>query len=488
MDSPISTPPFADDNSAPTGGIQAAAGQAAQDVMPTQPAAPAQAAPAAPQKPSVWKAVVAGALNGLAGSSGATSFGGGLAGGVEGNIKATQLAKQNARADQDQANQNQQQMDAHTKAAVDVAHTQALIAQVQRATMNMPADHQQAVVEGRADQTEQMRRLGAMIPVGNEDTSGDHHVALQQVTALTQQNPGRLYSAEPVKGPDGKIAFQAMQVTDAPLTEDMPLLDIDRKKVGVIPKGTQATQAAKLQIGLLAQGITDLGAAAKAKSLTAQAAMVKANKTGQGKGENLAALTPDALGFQPKLPVTGAQGYQKTANAFKKNLDDLSQTDQSYSQFADVLKDINSGKDLTGAQSIVALFNAIGISAEPLKGKGFRINNLTVAEHAGARGIKEGIEQKFGKLKTGEIITPNQLRDYAGIAAGVRENKYAALVNQMHNAGLNADAAMPTGNGQPIDPSTQRVFLKLVGWNGGKPTDQQKQAAQAAAQKKGWGF
>ena len=507
MDSPDSfvQAPSDPTTPAPTGGIEGAAAQAAADVTaPPQatPAAPPQADSAPAQKPSVWRAVVQGALHGLAGSAGAKSFGAGLAGGASGELEQQQLQKNNALRQQQQQNEND-------KTKVDVAHTQALIAQVQRATMNMPANHQQAIIEGRADQTEALRRIGAMNPVGTEDTSPDHHVALQQVTALTQQNPGKLYSAEPVKSADGKIAFQAMQVSDAPLSEDIPLLGLDGTKIGMIPKGTPGTQAAKLQAAAIAQGVSDLSTKNQSKAPTTKTVNVpgKGNrimawnpdsqKFDRDMGAaaltpkdeiNTAALGPDALDFHPKLPVTGAQGYQKTYSAFKKNLDDLSQTDQSYQQFADMVKKIDSGQTFTGADSIVGLFNAIGISAEPLKGKGFRINNLTVAEHAGARGIRQAIEQKFGKLETGEIITPQQLKDYAGIAAAVRENKYVSLVNQMHNVGLNADAALPTGNGQKADPSTARIFLRLVGWNSGQATPQQKQAAQAAMQKKGWNF
>lgn len=491
MDSPDTTlqaPPTDQPAPVDNGGVQAAAQQAATDVQPpvqtqppiqTQP--PSQAQPA--QKPSVWRAVVDGALKGLAGSAGAKSFGAGLAGGAAGVLNDQQLQKENALRQQQQANEND-------RTRQDVAMAQAHIAQIQRATLNMPENHQQSIIEGRAEQTEALRKIGAMSPVGAEDASPDHHVALQQVTALTQQNPGKLYSAEPVKGPDGKIVFQAMQVSDAPLSEDVPLLDINGKKVGVLPKGLPGAKAAAIQTQTLLQGVADLGSKAQSDRIKANAAMVKANNAGKAAGakENLAALTPDALGFQPKLPVTGAQGYQKTASAFKKNLDDLSQTDQSYQQFADMVKKIDSGQTFTGADSIVGLFNAIGISAEPLKGKGFRINNLTVAEHAGARGIRQAIEQKFGKLQTGEIITPQQLKDYATIASNVRENKYVSLVNQMHNVGLNADAAMPTGNGQKADPSTARIFLRLVGWQSGAPTAQQKQAAQAAMQKKGWSF
>src|ERR1051325_11192980 len=73
-----------------------------------QPAAPAQ-----PQGQSFWESLLTGALTGLAGARGATSFGGGLAGGAAGELQATQQQKQNElaqdandRANQDQQNQN----------------------------------------------------------------------------------------------------------------------------------------------------------------------------------------------------------------------------------------------------------------------------------------------------------------------------------------------------------------------------------------------
>jgi hypothetical protein len=140
-----------------------------------------------------------------------------------------------------------------------------MTAQVQRQTMDLPENHQQTVIEGRAEQTEQLRRIGAMIAAGTPDPSPDHHVALQQVVALTKANPGKLYTAEPVKNSDGKIVFQAFQSTDAPLSEDVDLKDIDGKKIGVIPKGTPATQATKLQVGAIDQGIKDLSSKAEVR-------------------------------------------------------------------------------------------------------------------------------------------------------------------------------------------------------------------------------
>jgi hypothetical protein len=71
-----------------------------------------------------------------------------------------------------------------------------------------------------------------------------------------------------------------------------------------------------------------------------------------------ASLTqPDALGFTPT--VTDAKEANKRFGTFKKNLDDLSKTEQSYQQFQQAINDINAGR-WTGADSVVALFNAIG--------------------------------------------------------------------------------------------------------------------------------
>jgi hypothetical protein len=70
-------------------------------------AAPAQSQPIAtntpgPAKPagqpSVWKDIVMGALNGLAGGAGQTHFGGGLAAGAAGEIQAQERAAANKQA------------------------------------------------------------------------------------------------------------------------------------------------------------------------------------------------------------------------------------------------------------------------------------------------------------------------------------------------------------------------------------------------------
>jgi hypothetical protein len=189
--------------------------------------------------------------------------------------------------------------------------------------------------------------------------------------------------------------------------------------------------------------------------------------------------TPDALGFAPNVPG-GLKEYNSRQKTFKKNADDLQKTEGTYQQFNSILDDVKAGKDLTGAQSVVALFNAIGISATPLAGKGFRINNNTIQEHAEARGLGQSLYQKLLGLKDGDVITPQQIKDYANIATQARQDQYINLVNQVHNQGLNANFVLPTGNGQKIDPSTAKIFLQLTGGN--------MEKARKAAQAKGWGL
>lgn len=185
--------------------------------------------------------------------------------------------------------------------------------------------------------------------------------------------------------------------------------------------------------------------------------------------------TPDALGFSPT--VTSQKEADQRFRGFKKNLDSLSQSEQSYAQFQQALSDINAG-NWTGADSVVALFNAIGLSAAPLAGRGFRVNENTIREHEHARGWEGALQAKLQGVTSGAVITPQQLKDYAGIASQARAQQIISTANEMHAAGINADAALPTGNGRRIDADTAKVFLTLAGNDPNK--------ARQAATAKGW--
>jgi hypothetical protein len=188
--------------------------------------------------------------------------------------------------------------------------------------------------------------------------------------------------------------------------------------------------------------------------------------------------TADALGYMPHNYGGSLKEYNKRQGTFKKNVDDTMKMEGTYQQFNSILNDINAGKELTGAASVVALFNAIGISATPLAGKGFRINNNTVEEHANSISMPDNLVKKaVSTFKNGEVVTPQQIKDYAQIAADTRVNQYVNLVNQAHGQGLNADFILPTGNGAKLDTNTAKIFKTLTGNN---------DAARKAAIAKGW--
>jgi len=146
-------------------------------------------------------------------------------------------------------------------------------------------------------------------------------------------------------------------------------------------------------------------------------------------------------------------------------------------QFDDTIDKMNKG-DFTGADSVVGLFDAIGISVTPMQGKGMRINKDVINEHIDARGLDQSLYQKLLSLKSGDVITPKQLTDYAGIADGVVYHSYVNAINDAHSQGLKADFLLPVGNNSPLSPTTAKIFLTAA--NGNK--DQARKAAQA----KGW--
>ena len=221
----------------------------------------------------------------------------------------------------------------------------------------------------------------------------------------------------------------------------------------------------------------------KARVETAKAA----EELSQLKRQAASISQPDPTGFQSSLSVPE---YNRRYDAFAKSkgFQQLQTLQGSYAQFQDVLNDLDAGKPMTGAASVVALFNAIGISAEPLAGKGFRINSNTIQEHEGARGLDQAAYQKLLSLKNGDVITPQQVKDYASIAANVYKNAYVASADEAHRQGLPADF-LPQGGGTKLDSTTAEIFARAVlHANPGlaRNPDQLRAAVTQAAQRNGW--
>ncbi|MGA2358031.1 MAG: hypothetical protein ABSF66_03460 [Terriglobales bacterium] len=181
---------------------------------------------------------------------------------------------------------------------------------------------------------------------------------------------------------------------------------------------------------------------------------------GQQKRDAASIQQPDATGFTPTI---SKNEYDKRYDSFSKSkqMSTLQTLQGSYQQFQDTVANIQKTGSMTGAESVVGLFNAIGISATPLAGKGFRINAVTVQEHAEARGLGQAAYQKLLSLKAGDIITPRQLTDYSDIASQVYHHAFVNAADEAHRQGLPADF-LPKGGGAVADPITMRIYRDAV--------------------------
>jgi hypothetical protein len=172
--------------------------------------------------------------------------------------------------------------------------------------------------------------------------------------------------------------------------------------------------------------------------------------------------------------------FLKRQDAFVKSQEykSLQQVQGSKQLFDKTVSDIGNG-NWNGADSIVGLFAAIGISVTPMQGKGMRINKDVILSHEQARGLNQATIQKLESLKNGEVITPKQLKDYAGIADGVYTQAYINANDSLKQQGLPQNL-LPEGHNQQIDQANAQIFLTLAGGD--------KDKARQVAMKHGWKF
>jgi hypothetical protein len=246
------------------------------------------------------------------------------------------------------------------------------------------------------------------------------------------------------------------------------------------------TEAQAAQPGKTAAEVANIKATAGPEAAAA-GAKAFATAAGTAKGQMAGGGGPqtDILGGTYTPPAGGVKEINKRTDSFKKDADDLAKTEGTFGMFNQVLNDVNSGKDMTGAQSVVALFNAIGLSATPLKGMGMRINNNTVEHHVEARGLGQSLYQKFLGLKTGDIITPQQVKDYATIAMQARRDAYVNKINEARGQGIDPSFLLPRGNGRKVDANTAQIFYDTAAGN--NPQEKATNAKKAAAAT-GWQF
>ena len=174
----------------------------------------------------------------------------------------------------------------------------------------------------------------------------------------------------------------------------------------------------------------------------------------------------DAFGNAVGAPGMDKKEYLKRVDAYTKDYSkDLNQLDAARSQLSDIIGNAQKTKKLPGADAVVGIFDAIGISSAPLKGRGFRINNSVVSEHVeGTRNAWQSMALKLSRLTpegTGQIVSLEQLKDYERIMDQARLDAYLGAANDAVNRGIGIQFA-PRGNGAAIDPNTMRIFLTLA--------------------------
>ena len=118
---------------------------------------------------------------------------------------------------------------------------------------------------------------------------------------------------------------------------------------------------------------------------------------------------------------------------------------------------------MTGAEKVTGLLGAVGISGDPLKGKGFRINNAVIDEHAQARNIWETAAQKANTIVgTGGPITEKQVRDYAKTSRKAWCMTPTSQRRRKRGGKGCRSISCQKGTGV-VDPRTAKIYLDVAG-------------------------
>jgi hypothetical protein len=473
---------------------------------PQQPAA----APAQPPKPmSTLQLALRGALAGIAAGMGGRTVGQSASLGAKaGNDVADDDYNRKVEFDKQQR-EKQEADDRHTQFQAQMAHMQAAtgvaMQQLHQMTPGDP-EYVKKIQEERAAQTDEAIKAGAQVITTAPDAATiqkklqDEHFSKgdfsPQITVMHDAQGNTVF---------GAVVFPASTNT-APMTLTYPGADGKDVSKTFAPGTISLDSWNKITTTRIAKDIEnqfDLfkqrtqfehqdkqtrfiqGQENARSAQTSQNALVgKAIDQGQAtvsmddKGKvsvQAAAPRTDAFGTQlPPMSHKDEVSAQKTFN--KTYVDPLVKLEKTTQQMNTIL----GRKDMTGADKVVGLFDAIGISAEPMKGNGFRVNNAVIDEHSTARPLLEDIAQKANKIGgSGGPVTENQLKDYTRLIKEARHDAYLAAANEAQRQGLKRDF-LPRGNNRPIDPETARIFFDIAGNN--------PDAARNAAQAHGWKF
>ena len=449
-----------------------------------------------PSPGDAFKRILASALIGMGAGAAAGSTGRPGAG-VLGGIGAGAIAAGGQRAafEERQRNQAQQDFSEDQKLQLNratIAHLNAMtVAETSRATRD-GAEIDMKAANALNDMREQVAANPQNRDLGHYASFNEflqkHQDIAPNIAELQSQAAIRVFPTYEDGKPTGFQIFQvhpdwANQKNEKPV--DVPYFS------GVDENGNPKTSYQHFDVGQISNG--DAWKAFGAYGLQSLRGAVTPETRYVQEEENKRAAAHNAIEwanankdqnspvpdpFGAALPQVGQKEYNKRFDSFGRDyVKDLNSIERSYQQMSEILENARKTGKITGPESIVGLFNAIGLSSAPLKGRGFRINNEVIGHHVGMRGVIESMRNRLQALDTGQIVTANQLGEYERILADARRDAYAVAGNEALRQGLPRNF-LPSGNGNVLDPQTALIFYTVAGKN--------KDAARKAAQELGW--
>lgn len=246
-----------------------------------------------PQKPSLWKSLLAGALNGLAASqnvnaqgvSGGDAFAAGLANGVGAQLAAP-MKQQQAQAQLD-----------NEKAAT--AFHYVNLQKAQRELNLMADDKREAFLSQAADEGESMMKNNAITPLSQPADIADAQATLQKLHAA---NPWAVYSIVPTRDSNGDFKYMAVQFSKAPTQTDLPLKGAGPNGEDItIPAGTPADQVAKCYTNFISKKLDNQAKQERQDSASADRSAL-ADKNNQAKAQRapITATGQNVVAFDPE--------------------------------------------------------------------------------------------------------------------------------------------------------------------------------------------
>lgn len=455
---------------------------APQGPMPSLGAAPAppSLAAATPTRPSIWSAVVTGALQGLAGSAGATHFGGGLAGGAANVLAQKQLAVENQRAQTAQDSSIKFQSAQAAQSVAEATRNNAVAAA-------LPQEAADAHGKSQLEMAQSLQAMGITPTVIADDTHAGATAGLQSLTQSQGAVP-HLFNLE-VGGQH--LAYDLTQLSGAP--QGLTLINNARDIQGLPPlTAGQWRQTPKPAQAQTAEGALKFFAPPPSKSLpeaegklsqyqgwlkaysmrpdadpvtTAKVQSVVDNLTGVRDGIKKDALLMasqdaykksyaqkqarndvDKADYQASLADGDVTGWKPDPKAFMSEQQynaantkfvsgdyaKAQDVEKSYQTFEEAYNNRNSAP--TGAGSMVALANHLGNSMAGIKGG--RATSDIIHAHQDAAGVADRLQVMANKLTTGSVLAENQWNDFRGLIKKARDLTWTNAINNAHGLGV----------------------------------------------------